>query len=326
MGYRFADGSDAVALIARPDGHPALVPQRRPTPGPSEALLRVVCVGLCRTDLLVASGVIQAPPGLVLGHEFCGVVEEARGAGAPMIGTVVAVDPTFPRPDGSDGFMGRDTDGCLATWAVVPFGRLRQVPSGMTAMEAAYLEPVAAAMGGVPIAAAAARGGGAGALVGANRIAALTALLLRGAGVRFDHLSHAEFAAAVRGGGCWEWLLECGLTDDLLVLAAEALRPRGTLIMKSRHRMTMPFPAMRWAEKELALVGRSRAGFREAMAWLSANRAAVRPMFGEVHHLADWETAFAAAKNGDEVKTFVVPPGAEAVFAALGDTPLRLAA
>ena len=49
-----------------------------PIPGPGEALVRVAACGFCHHDRLVMSGVLRrgVRPGVVLGHEISGVVEE----------------------------------------------------------------------------------------------------------------------------------------------------------------------------------------------------------------------------------------------------------
>jgi alcohol dehydrogenase, propanol-preferring len=53
-----------------------------PTPGAREVLLEVLCTGVCRTDLHVFDGELEAPRlPLILGHEIVGVVV-ARGPGA----------------------------------------------------------------------------------------------------------------------------------------------------------------------------------------------------------------------------------------------------
>ncbi len=313
------------ALIKPQGAEPRLALLGRPMPGPGEALVRVICTGLCRTDLLVAAGKIAAAKDdIVLGHEFCGIVEDVVDHDARYIGLTVAVDPTFTREDGSDGFMGRETDGCIATWAVVPVDRLFPVPEGMTPQEAAYLEPVAAAMGGVDAAVAIAEGrcpsGTRGVLVGSNRIATLTAMLIRNAELDFEHITHEELRERVRSGEAvnrWDWMIESGLTEDLCELAAEALRARGTLILKSRHRAVAAFPAIRWAEKQLNLAGRSRSDFGSAMHWLSEHAADVRPLLGAAYRLSDWQAAFRDANGGENGKTFVVSPGAEHLFPEL---------
>ena len=304
---------DGTALVAYRDMPPRLVSQPRPVLRDREALLRVVCVGLCRTDLLVAARKVAiGKPSVVLGHEFCGVLVEATGPCDVPPGKLVAVDPTFGRADGSDGFMGREIDGCLATWAVVPAHRIYGVPPDVTPRQAAYLEPVAAAMGGVDALDAYARPGKLGVLVGRNRIASLTAMLLDWRGVAYEHLSHDELREGLATGhaACrYDWMLESMLTPDMLSMAAEALKARGTLILKSRHAASTEFPAMRWAEKQLSLVGRSRAHFPDAMAWLADNAYRVSTLLGPCYRLDDWQSAFAAAEGGETGKVFVVPPG-----------------
>lgn len=52
----------------------------RPRPGPGEALIRITLTTICGTDLHIVRGEYPVRPGLVLGHEPVGVVEEL-GAG-----------------------------------------------------------------------------------------------------------------------------------------------------------------------------------------------------------------------------------------------------
>ncbi len=53
-----------------------------PRPGPDEALVRVAACGFCHHDRLVMSGVLRrgVSPGIVLGHEIAGVVEDVGAA------------------------------------------------------------------------------------------------------------------------------------------------------------------------------------------------------------------------------------------------------
>ena len=48
-----------------------------PTISPDEVLIAIRAVGLCRTDLYVASGEIPVNWPLILGHEFSGTVVDA---------------------------------------------------------------------------------------------------------------------------------------------------------------------------------------------------------------------------------------------------------
>jgi threonine dehydrogenase-like Zn-dependent dehydrogenase len=48
----------------------------RPRPGPGEALLRITLTTICGTDLHILRGEYPVKPGLIIGHEPVGVIEE----------------------------------------------------------------------------------------------------------------------------------------------------------------------------------------------------------------------------------------------------------
>src|SRR5687767_6324496 len=48
----------------------------RPSPGPGEALLRTTLTTICGTDVHILKGEYPVKPGLVVGHEPVGVIEE----------------------------------------------------------------------------------------------------------------------------------------------------------------------------------------------------------------------------------------------------------
>ena len=79
------------ALIVETPGNPprlavADVPQ--PRPGPGEVLVRVAACGFCHHDLLVMTGTLRrgVAPGVVLGHEIAGVVDDV-GEGVTRVRT-----------------------------------------------------------------------------------------------------------------------------------------------------------------------------------------------------------------------------------------------
>src|SRR4029079_9246456 len=53
-----------------------VVEVERPRPGPGEALISVTLTTICGTDVHIVKGEYRVRPGLVLGHEPVGVIEE----------------------------------------------------------------------------------------------------------------------------------------------------------------------------------------------------------------------------------------------------------
>lgn len=69
----------------------------RPRPGPGEALLRVTLTTICGTDLHIVRGEYPVRPGLVIGHEAVGVIEEiGAGVRGVEIGQRVLVGAITP--------------------------------------------------------------------------------------------------------------------------------------------------------------------------------------------------------------------------------------
>jgi threonine dehydrogenase-like Zn-dependent dehydrogenase len=69
-----------------------------PSPGPGQVLIRVSCVSICGSDHHAYRGEfgtrVQFPA--VLGHEFCGTVEQlGEGVSHPVVGARVVVDPVI---------------------------------------------------------------------------------------------------------------------------------------------------------------------------------------------------------------------------------------
>ncbi len=111
-----------------------LIEKPRPVPSAGEILVRIVTCGVCRTDLHVAEGDLEPKrPGIVLGHEVVGFVEEL-GAGSRRFELGARVGIAWPRETcGECGFCrsgrenlcpnarftGWDADGGYAEYATV---------------------------------------------------------------------------------------------------------------------------------------------------------------------------------------------------------------
>lgn len=69
----------------------------RPVPGPGEALLRVTLTTVCGTDLHIVRGEYPVKPGLIIGHEPVGVIEElGPGLAGYQVGDRVIVGAITP--------------------------------------------------------------------------------------------------------------------------------------------------------------------------------------------------------------------------------------
>jgi threonine dehydrogenase-like Zn-dependent dehydrogenase len=133
-----------------------------PTPVNGEALIRVLQVGICNTDLEITRGYLDFQG--VLGHEFVGIVEsvhEGPGASSPtyLIGKHVVgeINAGCHRSDcaycqrGMPGHCpNRSTlgmlnrDGALAEYLTLPVANLHLVPENVSDEEAVFVEPLAA--------------------------------------------------------------------------------------------------------------------------------------------------------------------------------------
>jgi len=137
-----------------------------PEPAAGELRVRAEVVGICGSDLHALAGehpFIELP--VVPGHEAAGVVD-AVGAGADgfAVGDRVLLEPNLV--DGTCRYcaggrynlcehlavVGCQTAGALAGAFVAPAGRFHAVPEGMSARDAAMVEPLSTATHAVRVA------------------------------------------------------------------------------------------------------------------------------------------------------------------------------
>jgi L-iditol 2-dehydrogenase len=112
-----------------------------PTAGPGEALVRIVAVGICGTDLSIFKGKIPVSYPRIMGHEMVGEVLVSPD-GSPEPGSRVIVDPNVAcrRCDrcregranlcAVGWLLGRDRDGALCELVAAPAENLYRLPKG----------------------------------------------------------------------------------------------------------------------------------------------------------------------------------------------------
>ncbi len=75
------------AVIFKGKDRIALEEIRKPVPGPGEAVIRITATTICGTDVHIVRGEYPVAPGLVLGHEPVGVIDEL-GPGLERLYTI----------------------------------------------------------------------------------------------------------------------------------------------------------------------------------------------------------------------------------------------
>jgi len=251
-----------------------------PLLGPGEALVRLLQAGICATDLELVRGYL--PFRGTLGHEFVGVVVEAADAPA-MVGLRVVGQINLPcgdcfqcrcgRPNHCDrrqvlGIRGRD--GAFADYLSLPMVNLHPVPDSIPDEAAVFTEPLAAAL--AILQQVAIHPDDRVLVVGAGRLGQLIARVLRLTGcdlsvvVRHQRqrellamanvASIAEDAVAERRS---ELVVEATGSPSGLALAKRAVRPRGTIVLKSTYKGCIEVDISALVVDEIRLVG-SRCG------------------------------------------------------------------
>ncbi len=305
------EGEGAFALVRRA-GRLALERRPPPRPGPGEVVLRAAFAGLCRTDLRVADGEVAVVDGRVLGHEVAGVVA-AVGAGVEglAVGDPAAVDPRLPcgrcpvcMSQGTGlgcqdpSFLGVDRDGAFAGHVAVPAAAIVPVPAGMDLRLAAYVEPVAATLAiveaGLPRA-------GVGVVAGRGRIAELALLVLRVHG--FERVTRVD-PEALGGAADLDFAIEAAADGALVPALLARLRPRGTLVVKSRALGRVAIDLGQVVAREARIVGASYGSFAEAARLLASGRLDPTPLFGPARALSEHAAVFAEARAGEAQKLF----------------------
>ncbi|PKB63754.1 MAG: hypothetical protein BZY80_05775 [SAR202 cluster bacterium Io17-Chloro-G2] len=145
------------ALTVDQPGHPPALSVKEvpvPQPGPEEVLIRVVGCGFCHHDMLVMSGTLRrgVAPGVILGHEIAGVVEQTGGqvtglnAGDSVVSILTNACGRCDRCQGGQEHrcrsgvgVGHGRNGGFAEYVAVSEFSLIQVADGTDLISAALL-------------------------------------------------------------------------------------------------------------------------------------------------------------------------------------------
>ena len=293
--------------LVRSGGRVGVSERPAPLPGADEITVRVIAAGLCRTDVLVAEGRIEASDPVVLGHELAGVVHalggEVRGL---AIGAHVTVRPFLGCGACAACARGRDElcadarmlgihlDGAFAEQLRVPARLVHLLPPGVTPRAGAYAEPVAAVLAAREVIGE----GETGVVLGDNRIAVLTARVLGAAGVAIELATEPRSIES----SSVDFAIESMPTAEVLREAVRVVRPGGTVVLKSRSSRSAEIPLARAIEKQVTFRALRYGAFDDAIRLLA--RLALDDLFGETLSIEEFDRAFAAAARDERQKRF----------------------
>jgi threonine dehydrogenase-like Zn-dependent dehydrogenase len=289
-----------------------------PALAPQAALVKVHLAGICSTDLQLFKGYMDFRG--VPGHEFVGEVSDGPNhlVGQRVVGEInfACGDCDFcaqglGRHCTNRSVMGiLNADGGFAEYLAVPVANLHRVPDNLADEEAVFIEPLAAAfeiLDQVQISP-----GDEILVLGDGKLGNLCAQTLRLTGARVTVLGkHPDKLKLVKRAGVRtvllnEWqprlfdiVVEATGSASGLELALSAVRPRGTLVLKStiagEHAVSLAPVVI----NEINVIG-SRCGlFPPALAALEEKRVFVTPLIEKIYPLQNGiEAVHHAGKSG----------------------------
>ena len=289
-----------------------------------EARVRVLAAGICGTDLALVDALY--PFEGVPGHEFVGVVEEGPSSltGRRVVGEINVTCGRCPeclaglekhcRTRTALGIRGRN--GAFAEYLQLPAGNLHPVPDAVTTDAAVFTEPLAAALDIVERVAP--KSTEPVLVVGVGRLGQLVCRVLGASGAQVvavgrnsDKLARLEGVVAhtLRAEDIeprsFAMAVECTGDASGLPIALAALRPRGTLVLKSTYPDPLKLDTARLVVDELRLVGSRCGPFDAALRLLEEQRVEVDSLIDARYSLSDGVEAFAHSRRPGVLKVLL---------------------
>ena len=294
---------------------------------PDEALIKIRKAGICSTDLELVKG--YYPYTGILGHEFVGDVIEADDAswiGQRVVGEINVVcnqceqclngRPTHCENRTVLGIVNRD--GTFAEYTTLPLANLHRVPASVPDEMAVFTEPLAAALEiqqQVQI-----KPTDRVLLVGAGRLGQLIAqtLALTGCDLRVvARHTHQQSLLKARGIRIiaeeeiqpWRWdvIVEATGSPGGFSLARQAIRPRGTLVLKSTYKGNLDVNFSSIVVDEINIVGSRCGPFEPALRLMEARQVDPAVLVMDEFKLGAALKAFERAGETGVLKVLVGP-------------------
>jgi threonine dehydrogenase-like Zn-dependent dehydrogenase len=294
---------------------------------PGEALIHIRKAGICSTDLELVRG--YYPYTGILGHEFVGEVVDAPDKtwiGQRVVGEINAAcgiceaclkgRPTHCENRTVLGIVNRD--GIFAEYSTLPMQNLHCVPDSVSDEAAVFTEPLAAALEiqqQIQI-----KPADRVLLVGAGRLGQLIAQTIALTGCNLHVVarhSHQQNLLKARGIRLtteteiqprkWDVVIEATGSSDGFTLARKAIRPRGTIVLKSTYKGEMNVNFSSIVVDEITLLGSRCGPFEPALRLLEKREVDPTVLVAAEYKLKDVIKGFEHAAQPGMLKVIIEP-------------------
>ena len=292
---------------------------------PDEALIKIRMAGICSTDLELVKG--YYPYTGILGHEFVGEVVSAPDAawvGQRVVGEINAVCGTCEaclngRSTHCENrtVLGiADRNGVFAEYTSLPLKNLYRVPDSVPDEQAVFVEPLAAALEiqeQIKL-----QKTDRVLLIGAGRLGQLIAQTLALTGCDLHVVARslpAQQLLAARGikviadgdiqSQKWDVVIEATGSTDGFTLARRAVRPRGTMVLKSTYKGDMNVNISSIVVDEITVLGSRCGPFEPALRLLERRQVDPSVLISDRYKLNDALKAFEKAAQPGVLKVLL---------------------
>lgn len=290
-----------------------------------EALVRVRLAGICGTDLELVRG--YYPFNGILGHEFIGEVvdtadtkfmgKRVTGEINKVCGQCVACRRGYATHCEYRTTLGiRGLPGCFAEYLTLPTDNLHVIPDQLTDEIAVFTEPLAAALQileQVHI-----HPSNCVLIVGAGRLGQLIAQTLALTGCDLNVVvRHGNQQRILSGQGIksimedqvvpqkYDLVVDATGAPDGFFLAKNAVRPRGTLVLKSTYKGKLNFDFSSLVVDEITIVGSRCGPFEPALRLLNEGKIDPTPLITASYQMSDGISAIGHAAQSGVLKVLL---------------------
>ncbi len=290
---------------------------------PGEVAIDVIKAGICETDMQLCQGYMGFSG--VLGHEFVGIARTGKFAGQRVVGEIncaCEVCELCRRQLGNHcpnrtvvGIL--QHDGAFADSVWIPEVNLHRVPDSLSTEAAVFVEPVAAACR-IPQQIPDIKGQSV-IVLGDGRLGNLCAQVLTHHGCPVTVVGkHTEKLRLLSNRGIATQLLQdfspartadvvvdCTGSASGLETALKAVRPCGTIVLKTTVAATQNIHMAPFVIDEIRLLGSRCGPFADAIRLLTEGAVDVAPLLSATYPIRDAIRAFEHATRKDTLKVLL---------------------